>query len=865
MSPIDIQDVLERARGSARVGDHEEAERLLKSYLAKKPDSREAHLLLGATLAREAKLTEAADEFTTLLAKNPQDIEALNNIAVIYRRQGKLQDALGALVEAIDLEPTKAEFHYNIGNIHKQMGNLKAASMAYAKVIELDPNYVSAYNNLGTIYDQLKEYDKAYGIFHKGLNLDRNNPTLHFNYGVALEANGRLEDAANEYRAALRSKPGWLEPMNNLGIIHFKQGRHDKALDVFNRIIDSDPSNAEARNNMGVIQADQGKNKEAVQNYRRAIEADPRYTKAVVNLERTLEESGDFANAVLELEKLVKLTPDSADLRDRLSGLYLKMERYPEALEQAKAALEWAPEDTQALRVLGAVQRITGNDEEAKAAFEKMLAIDPGNYSFHLDLADIHFKRKEYKEAEDCIMAYLARRPNDRTAKLLLGKLYAEMGNKAHAVQVFEELSKIDPNDTEALAATAELYKESGSVEKALRTADALVNLQGKRATSDDLSELNKSLDFYENAVNTYSSSVKEMWDRNMKILGGGEEHPDEESDLSLLLGSAGISQAVDEETEALFIEDDEVFAEDEMPVDDFAFSAEPFMDLDEEGDDIPQPKDPFDSLVDPSDARPPQQPSPQQPAPLRSAPLQPVPPAPQPKAPLPSAPPEPEIEAEEDAELEIDPELPPLEESLEGEGEEEEAVIGEESPEDLSEPEPEDSFLDLAPDEEAPELHEESPGMEIPVEKEPPAAESAESIEELNIDEAPAEENIEVKAMLDLLKNLKSLVDSLPEKNKSDFLASDWRLGLEFIIDVFEGRKGLFRDIEERKGESVEEIEVLDGPDPDEAAETLGYLEGLATELPDPELSAAIARKAEPVITGLKESAAKSREAHEA
>ncbi|MDR2134475.1 MAG: tetratricopeptide repeat protein, partial [Treponema sp.] len=93
MSPADVQDVLERARGSARVGDHEETVRLLSNYLAKRPESREAHLLLGITLARQGKLREAEDEVNTLLVKNPEDIEALNNIAVIYRRQGKLQDA----------------------------------------------------------------------------------------------------------------------------------------------------------------------------------------------------------------------------------------------------------------------------------------------------------------------------------------------------------------------------------------------------------------------------------------------------------------------------------------------------------------------------------------------------------------------------------------------------------------------------------------------------------------------------------------------------------------------------------------------------------------------------------------------------
>ena len=558
MSPIDIQDILERARNSVRGGDLEEAERLLINYLAKMPDSREARILLGTTFAREGKLSEAAGEFINLLAMDPQDLEALNNAAVISRRQGKLQEALDYLKEAITIDPAKADFHYNIGNIHKQLGNLSAASTAYNKVIQLKPDYVSAYNNLGTIYEQLGQYDRAFGVFLKGLVQDNNNPTLHFNYGVSLEANGRLEEAANEYRAAMRSKPGWLAPMNNLGIVLFKQGRHEKAMAVFHSVLNADPLNAEARNNMGVVQADMGRGQEAIRNYRQAIEADPKYTKAVVNLVRTLESSGDISDAQVELEKLVKLSPDSAEIRNRLAGLYLKMERFPEALEQAEAALEWEPESIPALRIKGASQRVLGNDDIAQECFEKILTLDPGNYAFMLDLADIHFRRREYKEAEERILSYLIRRPNDRTAKLLLGRLYTEMGNRTHAIQIFEELAKADPNDTEALSAAAGLLKDAGSLEKALRTADALVNLQGKRATADDLLDLNKSLEFYENAVNAYSSSVREMWAQNIKLIVQEEEDsPEKESPLT---GFTGITIEADEKWEDLFTESPEAF-----------------------------------------------------------------------------------------------------------------------------------------------------------------------------------------------------------------------------------------------------------------------------------------------------------------
>ena len=35
------------------------------------------------------------------------------------------------------------------------------------------------------------------------------------------------------------------------------------------------------------------------------------------------------------------------------------------------------------------------------------------------------------------------------------------MGNKTHAIQIFEELAQTDPNDTEALAAVAGLHKSA--------------------------------------------------------------------------------------------------------------------------------------------------------------------------------------------------------------------------------------------------------------------------------------------------------------------------------------------------------------------------------------------------------------------
>jgi hypothetical protein len=82
--------------------------------------------------------------------------------------------------------------------------------------------------------------------------------------------------------------------------------------------------------------------------------------------------------------------------------------------------------------------------------------------------------------------------------------------------------------------------------------------------------------------------------------------------------------------------------------------------------------------------------------------------------------------------------------------------------------------------------------------------------------------------------------------------------LSLEFLIDVLQGRKGLYKDIKERIGEdreTPEKGESAGALPPAQVTGTLAYLERLASALPDQTLSAAITRKADAVITEIRQS----------
>jgi hypothetical protein len=589
-----------------------------------------------------------------------------------------------------------------------------------------------------------------------------------------------------------------------------------------------------------------------------------------------------------------------------------------------------------------------GNDAEAQKNFEKILALEPGNYAFHLDLADIHFKRKEYKKAEERITAYLTKRPNDREAKLLLGRLYSEMGNRTHAIQVFEELVKADPNDTEALAAIAELHKDAGEVEKALRTADKLVNLQGKRATPDDLSELNNSLEFYENAVKAYSPDVKEMWNKNLKLLTDSAQEEDGETDMSLFMGAVEKAPLVDEETEALFIEDPEaepeeedLFLDDSIPL----MEEEPFPDV--SLDNLAEP-----SAAAPSEASPgtpaeapaaslpqesayPDNPEPSYP-PSQEPPYPDYPPyQPEQQAPYPQQPesgqPESEQQPGQSEPGQSEPEQPeypqypeypemphypdypenppqrppastpednaeslPIDEpddevSLLDEGEElpedwEEDVPDEELPggepvepvpeeseefpveEPPEEPEelPEEELLpaDEQPEEESSLVEAEEPSAGSPLEELSPAEEqpdtSPESSEQENAAKPDESENPEERTAKDkivgLMNYLKNLAGALPESKRENFMKSDARLSMEYVINTLKGKKGLLKEIKEKVPEARSyRPSTPETPDNQQVAGTLSYLGNLTSALPDKDLFSALKQKVQRIMSRIK------------
>ncbi|GHV32228.1 hypothetical protein AGMMS4952_22250 [Spirochaetia bacterium] len=244
------------------------------------------------------------------------------------------------------------------------------------ETLEKDAECTAAHNLMGVAWGRLGNGKKALAAFRKGKAQEKENPVIHFNLAIALETTDQADKAVPRYRAAFRLHPGWLDAMNALGLVLFKQEDYAGANRIFTKVLKFDPANAEALNNKGLVLADQGRHKEAIKKYRAALEIDRKYVNAGLNLSRALEDMENFTASLEELERLADLVPADWEVRTRLAALYHKLERYDEAMDQARAILEKEGDNIRALRIEGAIHLIQGNDEEAKAIFERITALD---------------------------------------------------------------------------------------------------------------------------------------------------------------------------------------------------------------------------------------------------------------------------------------------------------------------------------------------------------------------------------------------------------------------------------------------------------------------------------------------------------
>jgi tetratricopeptide (TPR) repeat protein len=295
--PLDAD--LGEAKSRLEKDEANEAEHILRAYLAKNPGSADAHFLLGLALFKEIRETAIAPTVDKYAAKTRSSSAA--NFREEKAKASLAEFSAGAKYRAPSASDLKiVAFDYVL------LGDYPDADKWLTRMLGWTPNDAEGWYYLGRTKYNENRFEEAVRAFEQSLKLDPKNVKTEDNLGLAYAGLDRVDAAISAYRAAME----WQK--------------------------DASTKNAGPFINLADLLLDQNRAQESIAYLREAIQIAPQDSKAHELLGKAYARLDEFPQAQAELEKAAQLAPENPNLPCMLGPVYRKLGQ----AEKAKGELD---------------------------------------------------------------------------------------------------------------------------------------------------------------------------------------------------------------------------------------------------------------------------------------------------------------------------------------------------------------------------------------------------------------------------------------------------------------------------------------------------------------------------------------------
>jgi len=292
-----------------------------------------------------------------------------------------------------------------------------------------------------------------------------------------------------------------LEPVHiTMGLIQAAQGRYERAAEEYKRVLELNPSSAEALRGLADTYESRSLFKEAEQVYKNAIALRPKdwmsHNDLGVFYYNRLHR---YEDAERSFRAVTELTPDNPMAFRNLGSTYLKLGRYEEAFAALQKSVTLDP-NAGAYSNLGMGYYLKGRYAEAAAMLEKATQLTPDNESYWGNLG--HVRRwdpnltakapEAFHRAIDLGTKEIAINPRDADVHARLATYWAALGSKTNSLAEIAEAIQLAPRSGYVFYRAALVYEQAGdrkqalgAVKSALELNYSLEEIQGAVALKD--------------------------------------------------------------------------------------------------------------------------------------------------------------------------------------------------------------------------------------------------------------------------------------------------------------------------------------------------------------------------------------------
>ena len=431
-------------------GRDDEALAAYEAVVRAAPGEARFQLDLAERYWRRGQEKKGLDTLTRLEQRFPQDTGVLSAIADLYMRWGKEDLAIVEYERLAKLEPDDPTHLITLGEQYWTKNDHARAIATWKRLIA--NGKPSGYAKLGEVLAEHNSASEARANFDKAISLDGKNPDLYKLRATFLET-------VKQYEPALAD---W-----------------DKVLAMLGSKVTDRIARRDARRHYVNVVTRIGGGKEAQKRAEWEAKAKSGDLEAGYMLVDYYAKRPQKDQPMVALEDLHKRVPDDQDLTLDLVKAYKDARKFQLAVDTLLELLKTAP----------------SREREV--------------YSM---ISAIKTEERKDGEAEEWMKKALAKSPNDPSAYEHLAENYIAMQRFADAIAAYEKVIQLDPHNSKAEFALAQLYVQGGEpmkaaelLRKVLRTAtdEETIGHAGRQAI--DLEEMTDTLGELEKVVSPLS------------------------------------------------------------------------------------------------------------------------------------------------------------------------------------------------------------------------------------------------------------------------------------------------------------------------------------------------------------------------
>jgi tetratricopeptide (TPR) repeat protein len=439
----------------------------VQNELQNNPKDITLHLLVAQVLMAQKKTDEAEASLIKTDALDPgnQDVNLL--LSQLYLNTRQNDKALAKLQEVTSKNPKNMAAWMLAAAIYEQEKDYKSEADAYEKALVASPKMFTVLNNLAYVYSEdLNQLDRAYDLANQARTLQPFDPSTADTLGWIDLKRGSYTAAVGLLQEAAQKLPGIPEVQFHAGMANYMTDDDADARAAFQQALQPGTpfrGQEECQLCLSLLDIDpRTADTAAIAKLEKRVADKPNDPVALGRLAAIYEHNGNRDKAVPDYEAVLHTDPNNLTAMIALARLYVPS-NLARAMEMAKAANKAAPDNVEAMHLMGQIAYQTGDFKLAASWLQQSSKNQPDDAQEQFDYARAAYNIGDVPTAQAALQSALNLNlpaPQSAEAQRMLDmiNLAANPSPPPAASQQVADLLKANPGYVPAIMADAVIH-----------------------------------------------------------------------------------------------------------------------------------------------------------------------------------------------------------------------------------------------------------------------------------------------------------------------------------------------------------------------------------------------------------------------